>query len=283
VAGQFETFAPIALLAAWALLPGAIAGSFLATILIRWPRGEHVTAGRSRCDACEAPLASRDLIPILSFVAARGRCRRCGARIDRRHVAIEAAAALVGAVAALAHPLPLAAVTALFGWWLLLIAALDLEHEWLPDLLTLPLIPLGLLAAWSGFGPPLVERLIGVAAGWTSLFLIAFLYRRLRGREGMGGGDPKLFAALGSWLGAFHLPLVLVGAGLLGLVAALLMRLRGERVGAATRLPLGALMALAAWPLWLVVAAPQDQGPFDIQASSIFARLGVRLEGGAFP
>lgn len=254
MAGHFETFAPIALLAAWALVLGAIAGSFLATILLRWPRGKSVGTGRSRCDACAAPLGPRDLVPLLSFAATRGRCRKCGARIDRRHVAVEAAAALIGVAAVVAHPLPLAVVTALLGWWLLLIAALDLEHHWLPDRLTLPLIPLGLVAAWAGFGPPLVERAAGAVAGWAVLFLIALLYRRLRGREGMGGGDPKLFAAIGAWVGAFHLPFILVGAGLLGLVAALLMRLRGERVAATTRLPLGTLMALGAWPVWLVIA-----------------------------
>ena len=149
----------------------------------------------------------------------------------------------------------LAAVTALLGLWLLTLAVLDVEHHWLPDRLTLPLIALGLVAAWAGFGPPLAERAAGAAFGWAALVLIAFAYRRLRGREGMGGGDPKLLAALGAWLGGYQLPFVLVGAGLLGLAAAVLMRLRGEQVHAATRLPLGALMAVAAWPIWLVVAA----------------------------
>jgi leader peptidase (prepilin peptidase)/N-methyltransferase len=84
---------------------------------------------------------------------------------------------------------------------------------------------------------------------------MAFGYRRLRGREGLGGGDPKLLAGIGAWIGALQLPFILLGAGLLGLAAVLLMRLRGEEVGPATRLPLGALMAVAAWPVWLIVAA----------------------------
>jgi len=238
------------------LLLGAIAGSFLATVLIRWPQGRSALGGRSRCDSCEAPLGVRDLVPILSFAAARGRCRQCDARIDRRHLAIEIAAALIGLVALLAHPLPLAVISALLGWWLLLIAMLDVEQQWLPDRLTLPLIPLGLTAAWAGFGPPLLDRAIGAAIGWLVLALIAWAYRRLRGREGMGGGDPKLFAAIGAWLGIWQLPFVLLGAGLAGLAAILLMRLRGESVDATTRLPLGTLLAVAAWPLWLVVAVP---------------------------
>jgi leader peptidase (prepilin peptidase) / N-methyltransferase len=236
------------------LLLGAIAGSFLATVLIRWPQGRSALGGRSCCDVCEAPLGVRDLVPILSFAMSRGRCRQCDARIDRRHIAVEIAAALIGLVALLAHPLPLAAISALLGWWLLLIAMLDLEQQWLPNRLTLPLIPLGLATAGAGFGPPLIDRAAGAAIGWLVLALIAWSYRRLRGRDGMGGGDPKLFAAIGAWLGVWQLPFVLLGAGLAGLAAILLMRLRGESVDATTRLPLGTLMAVAAWPLWLVVA-----------------------------
>jgi leader peptidase (prepilin peptidase)/N-methyltransferase len=236
------------------LLLGAIVGSFLATVLIRWPQGRSVIAGRSRCDSCGRPLGPRDMVPILSYAALHGKCRACGVRIDLRHFAVELAAAALGLVALVAHPLPLAAISLGLGLWLLLLAMLDLEHQWLPDRLTLPLVPLGLIAAWAGFGPPLIERAIGAAAGWAALFLIALAYRRLRGREGMGGGDPKLLAGIGAWVGALQLPFVLLGAGLLGLAAILLMRLRGEPVSATTRLPLGTLMAVAAWPIWLIAA-----------------------------
>lgn len=243
---------------------GLVIGSFLATVLIRWPRGENALAGRSRCDACGAALEARDLVPILSWLIRRGRCRICGAWIDPRHLAMELAAAMIGVVAALAHPLPLALVTAGLGWWLLLIAALDVEAQWLPDLLTLPLIALGLLAAWAGFGPPLVERLWGAGIGWASLAAIRLLYRLLREREGMGGGDPKLFAAAGAWVGAWNLPVILLVAGLLGIAAALTMLLRKQAVAATTRMPLGTLIALALWPAWLLVA---------IQPSSILGLL----------
>jgi leader peptidase (prepilin peptidase)/N-methyltransferase len=246
---------PLALAAILGGVLGLVIGSFLATVLIRWPAGRSVAGGRSACDACGAALGPLELVPLLSWLVRRGRCRRCGAAIDPRHVAIELAAALIGIVAALAHPLPLALVTAMLGWWLLLVAALDLEHQWLPDLLTLPLLALGLLAGWAGFGPPLAERAIGAAIGWASLMAIAFLYRRLRDREGMGGGDPKMFGAVGAWVGAWNLPAILLAAGLIGLAAVLAMRLRGEAVSATTRLPLGTLMALAAWPAWLLVAS----------------------------
>ncbi len=243
---------------------GLTIGSFLATILIRWPRGQDAITGRSGCDACGAALGPLELIPILSWLIRRGRCRRCGARIDPRHLAVELAAGMIGVVAALAHPLPLALVTAGLGWWLLLTAALDLEEQWLPDLLTLPLILLGLAAAWGGFGPPLAERLWGAAIGWASLEAIRLSYRLSRGRDGMGAGDPKLFAAAGAWVGIWNLPVILLTAGLLGIAAALAMLLRGQEVAAATRMPLGTLIALALWPAWLLVA---------IQPSSILGLL----------
>lgn len=230
---------------------GAIVGSFLATILVRWPRGESVLAGRSRCDGCGRSLRAIELVPILSWAMQRGRCRTCGARVDGRHVAVEIAAAIIGLVAALAFPWPMALATALLGWWLLILAALDVEHHWLPDALTLPLIPAGLAVAWLGRGPPLLDRLAGAILGGVALWLIAFGYQALRGREGMGGGDPKLLAAIGAWVGLFILPFVLLGAGLLGLASVAAMAARGVAVSAATRLPLGALMAVAAWAIWL--------------------------------
>ncbi len=220
---------------------------------MRWPNGVSVLRGRSRCDACGERLGARDLVPILSYFLVRGRCRRCGAEIDRRHLAAEAGAALIGLTAIAAHPLPAAIFTALFGWWLFLLAALDVEHHWLPDRLTLMLLPAGLAVGFIGIGPLLEARLIGAAVGYASLALIGFAYLRLRGREGLGGGDPKLFAAIGAWLGWAQLPFVLLGAGLIGLAALLVMRLRGVPVAATDRLPLGTLMALAAWPLWLVM------------------------------
>lgn len=240
--------------AAGALL-GAIIGSFLATILVRWPAGRGALGGRSACDGCGRTLGPADLIPILSFLAARGRCRACGARIAPSHLGMELAAAAIGAIALFSHPMPLALVSAGLGWWLLLILALDAEHQWLPDRLTLPLVPLGMAAGWAGMGPPLLDRAIGAAAGGIVLWLIGSLYRIARGRQGLGGGDPKLLAAIGAWLGWMQLPYVLLGAGIVGLAAALWMRARGQEVGAATRLPLGAFMAVAAWPLWLIAAA----------------------------
>lgn len=241
--------------AAVGLISGALVGSFLATVLLRWPENRSALRGRSGCDSCGVQLRAHELVPILSYLFARGHCRRCGARIDARHFWIEFAAALIGGVALLAHPGSGGLATAALGWWLLLLAALDAEHHWLPDKLTLPLIPVGLGIALIGIGPPLEQRLIGAAAGFALLAILAMLYRAIRGREGLGGGDPKLLAGLGAWLGWIQLPFVMLGAGLLGLAAIALMTLKGRKIVATDRLPLGTLMALAAWPIWLLIAA----------------------------
>lgn len=245
---------PEGILLSGGFLVGLVIGSFLAATLIRWPQDRTVRHGRSHCDSCGRMLGIRDLVPILSWLLNRGRCRHCGAQIDRRHLAMEVGAALIGLTAIAAHPFPAAVATALFGWWLFLTAALDLEHQWLPDRLTLPLLPAGLAVAWFGIGPGLGDRVIGAVAGFLFLAGLAAFYRKLRGREGLGGGDPKLLAALGAWLGWQQLPFVMLGAGLLGLAAVGMMRLRGQQVKATDRLPLGTLLALSAWPVWLVIA-----------------------------
>lgn len=234
---------------------GAIVGSFLATLVVRWPEGRSATIGRSRCDGCGEALGPLELIPIASYLLSKGRCRRCGSAIDFRHTAIELSAGLIAAIAIAAQPGLTGFITALFGCWLIALAALDLEHQWLPDKLTLPLLPLGLLAAWADVGPPLFDRLIGALSGFLILAAIALAYRLLRGREGLGGGDPKLLAAIGAWIGWQQLPLVLMGAGLVGFAAIAVTMLRGGVVRATDRLPLGTLMAIAAWPIWLVLSS----------------------------
>jgi leader peptidase (prepilin peptidase)/N-methyltransferase len=230
---------------------GAIIGSFLATAAIRWPAGRKVTRGRSGCDHCGRALGPTDLIPVASFLIRRGRCATCGGAIDRRHLMVEIAAALIGAVSFAVAPGPAGVVGALFGWMLLLLAVLDIEHFWLPDRVTWLLALLGIAFGAAGLPPYPNDRLLGLVVGFAGLWLVGALYKTLRNREGLGGGDPKLLGAIGAWLGWMTLPYVLVLAGLVGLGAVFAARLRGDAVSATTRLPLGALMAVAAWPLWL--------------------------------
>lgn len=239
------------MLAAAGALLGLLVGSYLATLTLRWPQGRSTAAGRSACDGCGRTLAWYELFPLLSFAALRGRCRTCATPIDRRHPTIEAAAALIGGVSLGLHPDTGGLLGAAFGWALLTLAILDAEHFWLPDAVTLPLLGAG-LALGVRFDPPFLDRLIGAAAGYALLAAIAVGYRRLRRRDGLGGGDPKLFGAIGAWLGWAALPFVLLLAALVGLVSVAVGAARGRAVTATTRLPFGAPLAVAAWAAWLL-------------------------------
>jgi leader peptidase (prepilin peptidase)/N-methyltransferase len=233
---------------------GAIAGSFFATLIVRWPAGEGL-GGRSRCDGCGRTIGPAALVPLLSYLILRGRCRQCGARIDPRHPITEAAAAAIGAAAMWMAPGWDGAAGALFGWLILTLAILDLEHFWLPDRLTAVLAAAGVTAGLFGIPPSLASRAIGGAVGFAALAAIGMVYARLRGRVGLGSGDPKLLGAIGLWLGWQALPLVLFGASLTGLGAVAVLRLAGRRVATDDRLPLGTLMAAASWLLWCAAAS----------------------------
>lgn len=235
-------------------LLGAIIGSFLATLLVRWPEERSVLGGRSACDGCGRTLAAWELVPLASAALLHGRCRTCDATIDWRHPAMEIGCAAIGAVTGLVAPGLTGAAGAVFGWLLLTLAALDWAELWLPDPLTGVLALTG-LASTLVAPPALVDRLIGGAAGFASLWAIATGYRALRGREGLGGGDPKLFGAIGLWLGWRLLPTVLLLAALVGLGVVLFQYLRGRSVAADQALPFGAFLAVAAYPAWLAMIA----------------------------
>lgn len=234
---------------------GAIIGSFLATIVSRWPRGQSVITGRSRCDGCGRTLNALDLVPLVGWLAVRGRCRRCGVRIDLAHPLIELGCLLIGGFCAWAFPPLPAALFAVGGWLLLTLAVLDARHLWLPDALTLPLAALGLtLGDW--FLPaPFSDRVIGAAAGAIFLALLAFAYRKLRGREGLGLGDAKLLGAIGAWMGWQALPFVLLIASVTALLWALALRAAGKPIDAQTQIPLGTFLCIAAVPAWVTLTA----------------------------
>ncbi len=163
------------------------------------------------------------------------------------------AAAATGVWAALAQPTPLAAVlTALLGWQLLLIAVIDAEHFRLPDQLTLPLLATGGLAAVLLDHTAPLDAVIGAAVGFAGLWLLAFAYRRLRGREGLGDGDPVLLAAGGAWVGWIGLPGVLLWASAAGLSFVAARLLVGGKVSGEDRLPFGPCLAAGVWLTWML-------------------------------
>ncbi|MDT7953042.1 MAG: A24 family peptidase [Acetobacteraceae bacterium] len=236
------------------LLAAPVVGSFLGVLIKRLPEGRPVAMARSCCEACGAPLGAPDLMPLLSYAALRGCCRRCKAHIAPFHWHVELAAVLVPltAIAAGLEGSELWAASAA-GWLLLALSWIDAEWMLLPDALTLPLLLGGLTAAWWFDAEVLADHALAALAGWFLLWALAALYRRVRGWEGLGAGDAKLLGALGAWVGLAGLADVLLGAALAGLAWAGLLRLRGRAVSATTALPFGPFLALSGWAVLLAL------------------------------
>lgn len=248
---------PPALTAVFAALCGAAMGSFIGTLLVRMPQDRSILTGRSACDSCGSTIKASDLVPLLSWALLRGRCRTCSAPIGRWQPCCEAAGAVIGAASVLLAPQGLAVPAMVFGWQLLLLGMIDARHLWLPRGLTALLAASGAgLAAWRSWETasltPLWAALAGGTLGFFMLWSVARGYRMLRGRDGMGGGDPPLLGAIGLWVGPMGVIGAVIGASLTGMVAALVMLLARRPLAGDTALPLGTLLAAAAWVIFVV-------------------------------
>ena len=236
------------------VLAGPFVGSFMGVVVRRLPAGRPIAASRSACEACGHTLSPLELIPLFSFALQRGRCRACGAPIAWAHPAIELAALGVAVVAAYVMPQGGAFlwVSCALGWWLLSLAWIDAATFLLPDALSLPLVLAGLAEAWWLEPEAILDRAEGAAVAALSLYALAFAYRRLRGRDGLGEGDAKLLAAGGAWVGVAALPWVMITGATLALVYAAILRLRGTTLSATTKIPFGPFLAAAIWLIWLL-------------------------------
>ena len=234
------------------VLAGPFVGSFIALLSVRLLAHESWAIGRSKCRACGSILGPADLVPVLSYVALRGRCRACGAPIARRYPLIEIGALAIAAVAVWVHGgEPLALVGAGLGWALLAIAVIDAEHLIIPDTLSLPLVAAGLVVAATLPDAVWWHHLLAAVLGFLAFVTLAWAYRRLRGRPGLGDGDARLFAAAGAWLGPAGLHTVLLVAAFTALAYALLLAARGTALTGGTPLPFGPFLALGLWVGWL--------------------------------
>ncbi|WP_026068609.1 prepilin peptidase [Halomonas smyrnensis] len=207
----------------------------------------HLAAPRSMCPRCEAPIAWHDNIPLLGWLKRRGRCAHCDTRISPQYPLVELAGALLTL-----------AVTALFGptleglfilgacLSLLAMAAIDLRTQLLPDALTLPLLWAGLLYQLLFQPLQLPGAVIGAMAGYLSLWGFYWLFKLVTGKEGMGYGDFKLFAALGAWLGWTFLPMILILAAGAGAIVGVIVQLAVPRLRGAP-MPFGPWLAAAGW------------------------------------
>jgi leader peptidase (prepilin peptidase)/N-methyltransferase len=265
-----------------AFLIGLIIGSFLNVVIYRLPimlerewrsqAAEVLAAGaeppaatapadrftlstpRSACPNCKAPITALQNIPIVSWLVLRGRCASCKAKISVRYPLVELATGLLSAWVAWHFGFGAPAGCALLvTWTLIALTGIDMDHQLLPDNITLLLMWAGLLAAVAigpvaGAAVPVSPRdaLIGAMAGYVSLWLVFHAFKLVTGKEGMGYGDFKLFAALGAWLGWKVLPLVIVLSAATGaLLGILMIALQGRDRRAP--MPFGPYLAAAGW------------------------------------
>jgi leader peptidase (prepilin peptidase)/N-methyltransferase len=209
---------------------------------------------RSACPHCKAPITALQNIPVISWLVLRGRCASCKARISARYPVVELTTGLLSAWVAWHFGFGAPAACALLvTWTLIALTGIDIDHQLLPDGITLPLMWAGLLAAVAigpvvGAALPVSpnDAIIGAAAGYISLWLVFHAFKIVTGKEGMGYGDFKLFAALGAWLGWKLLPLIIVLSAATGaLLGILMIALQGRDRRAP--MPFGPYLAAAGW------------------------------------
>ncbi|HEX9140423.1 MAG TPA: prepilin peptidase [Steroidobacteraceae bacterium] len=267
-----------ALLVGLALLLGLVVGSFLNVVIYRLPimlerefrqqcaelngaapaaaaaERFDLIAPRSACPACKAPIHAWQNVPLLSWLLLRGRCASCGAPISIRYPLIEMLTATLTALVAWHYgPTSSAASGIIISWFLVALTFIDLDHQLLPDSLTLPLLWLGLVAStmWQAAPDAAVPvapaaAVLGAACGYLSLWSVYHVFRRLTGKEGMGYGDFKLLGALGAWLGwQMLLPIILAAAAVGALVGVVLIA--SGRHGRTVPIPFGPFLAAAGW------------------------------------
>lgn len=255
------------LLTAACFLLGLIVGSFLNVVALRLPRmmerGWRIEARQvlglpeapeprlslihppSTCPACGARVRARHNVPLLGWLLLKGRAACCGARLSAQYPLVELAAGLLAAACAWRFGFGPQLVAALaLSWSLLVLAVIDARTTLLPDAITLPLLWAGLLLALVPLFASLTDAVIGAAAGYLSLWSVFWAFKLLTGKEGMGYGDFKLFAALGAWLGWQNLPLILLLASVVGAVVGIGLIL-ARRAGRDLQLPFGPYLAAA--------------------------------------
>jgi leader peptidase (prepilin peptidase)/N-methyltransferase len=229
-----------------ALLLGLVVGSFANVCVYRLPRRQSIVSPPSRCPACGALIRARDNVPVLSWLLLRGRCRSCRAPISPRYPAVEAANGLLWlALAVLRGPRAQTFVAMALVTALLVLSLIDLDHQLLPDAITLPGIAAGLAASFlPGSAVRPLGALLAAAGGWLAFAAVAKAYQRLRGVEGLGQGDWKMAAMLGAFLGWPPMLLTVLLASVAGTLVGLgAVALRGRDMRYA--LPLGTFLGAA--------------------------------------
>ncbi len=244
----FADFGVFGLVAAGVL--GLLVGSFLNVVAYRLPRGESIVFPASRCPACRAPIAVFDNVPVLSWVLLSGRCRTCRAPIGLRYPMLELGNGFLWALVFRAAP---GWCDALSGAFLcsacLALLAIDADFQILPDAITLPGIVIGLGLSFGSVTRTPLQAALGAVCGAGGLYLLAFSYEKIAGREGMGLGDVKMLGMIGALLGPVGVLATILAASVSGSVVGIgLILARGG--DGRTRLPFGVFLALGAIGAW---------------------------------
>ena len=209
---------------------------------------------RSACPACKAPITALQNIPVVSWLALGRKCANCKTPISARYPLVEAATGILSGFIAWHFGFGGTALAALaFTWFLIALTMIDFDTQYLPDQLTYPLLWLGLIGSlwhpvWGDGAAPVTPRdsIIGAAAGYLSLWSVYWAFKLITGKEGMGYGDFKLFAALGAWMGWMMLLPIIVFASGVGAIFGIVIMIR-QRKGKDTQIAFGPFLAIAGW------------------------------------
>jgi leader peptidase (prepilin peptidase)/N-methyltransferase len=231
---------------AFSFILGAVIGSFLNVCIYRIPAGESIVHPPSRCPACGAGIRWHQNVPILSYLLLRGRCAACRVRISPRYPLVEALSGLLFALVFFHFGFQWATpVYWLFAASLIVITFIDLDHQIIPDVISLPGIVVGFICSFAVPRLSWSDSLIGILVGGGSLYLVAVGYELLTKKEGMGGGDIKLLAMIGAFLGwQAVLPVIFLSSFVGSLVGVPIMLLK--KADSKLAIPFGPFLAAAA-------------------------------------
>jgi len=231
---------------------GAVIGSFLNVCIVRIPDQKSIVYPASHCPSCKKPISFYDNIPLISYILLAGRCRQCNSPISFRYFFIELVTPLITLILYYSFGLsPAFALATIFSYVLLVITAIDFQHQIIPNCISIPGIPVFLLSSLFVPWTDLKSSLIGIAVGGGILYLVAQAYYLVRKEEGMGGGDIKLLAMIGAFLGWKGALIALMLGAFAGTIAGIAMILiRGKNFKYA--LPFGPFLSFGAFSalLW---------------------------------
>jgi leader peptidase (prepilin peptidase)/N-methyltransferase len=228
------------------VLFGLCIGSFMNVCIYRMPAKLSIVFPGSSCPGCKTPIRFYDNIPVLSYIWLKGACRHCAAHIPFRYPVVEIMGGAFALLVYLKFGLtPQGALLYLFVVSLLIITYIDIDHQIIPDIISIPGIPIGFLASFAMPGISYIESLLGILIGGGSLYLVAWLYFVIKKKEGMGGGDIKLLAMIGAFIGWQGVLFTIFVASLVGTLSGILVMLRRQK-GLKLAIPFGPFLSIGA-------------------------------------